>query len=100
MAAPAEREYRGSARIFGWYGVDEQDRFSCGCGWVGTFREMSNGWFEALIDGSCPSCDTMLVIRNLPTIPEIRDAAARGVPEAVEQLRTIQAASEEGSPSP
>ena len=99
MAAPTELDYRGSARIFRWYDVDEEDRFSCRCGWVGTFREMSNGWFEALIDGSCPSCDTMLVIRNLPTIDEIRDAAVRGVPEAVEQLRSIQAASEGGSPS-
>ena len=56
----------------------------------GVFREMSNRIFDELIDGSCPRCDTMLAIRSLPTLDEIRAAAAIGIPEAVAELRSIE----------
>ncbi len=82
--------YTGSARVFGWYDLQEHDQFICPCGWTGVFREMSNGFFDELIDGSCPNCDTMLSIRSLPTLDEIRAAAAVGIPEAVAELRSIE----------
>jgi hypothetical protein len=89
--APREFDYGRSARIFPWYGLAEHDRFACNCGWIGVFREMSNEWFEELIDGSCPRCGTMLAIRTLPTIDEAREAAALGNPEAAKELASIEA---------
>jgi len=83
--------YSGSAHISHWYGINERDRFVCQCGWAGTFKEMNNGFFAELIDGTCPTCDTMLAIRSLPTRDEIRTAAEAGIPEAMEQWRQIQA---------
>ena len=94
-------EYGGSARIFRWYGLDEDALFRCRCGWQGTFQEMDNGWFEELIDGTCPTCDTMLAIRSFATIDEVREAAARGDRDAVEQLRSLEARDpKEATPSP
>lgn len=83
--------YSGSARIFRWHDLRERDVFVCRCGWTGVFREMSNGWFEELIDGSCPTCDTMLAIRSFATLDEIREAAAAGNAEAADQLRDLEA---------
>ena len=79
----------GSSRVFRWYDLQEHDEFICQCGWTGVFREMSNGFFDELIDDSCPRCDTMLAIRSLPTLDEIREAAAVGIPQAVAELRSI-----------
>lgn len=101
MTVPPTYEYAGSALIYKWYDLDERAAFSCRCGWQGVFREMDNGWFEELIDGTCPSCDTMLAIRSFATIDEIRAAAARGNRDAAEQLRSIEVrATKEDSRSP
>lgn len=89
-------EYAGSARIFPWYGLAEDALFRCRCGWQGTFREMDNGWFEELLDGSCPVCDTMLAIRSFATEAEIREAAASGNAQAAEQLRSLESREAEG----
>ena len=81
--------YTGSARVLRWYDVGEHHRFACVCGWSGFFREMSIGEFDELVDGSCPTCDTMLIVRSFPTKDEIREAAAAGNREAVEELSRI-----------
>jgi len=86
----------GSSRVFRWYDLQEHDEFSCQCGWTGVFREMSNGFFDELIDGSCPRCDTMLAIRSLPTLGEIRAAAAVGIPAA--SIEELSAGEESQSP--
>lgn len=79
MSSDARRlAYTGSARVVRWYEVDEEQRFVCACGWTGRVREMSIGGFDELIDGSCPDCETMLIIRSFPTRDEIRVAAAAG----------------------
>lgn len=88
---PPNLDYRGSARIFAWYGVGEDDTFTCRCGWTGTFMAMSREMYEALVDGSCPQCDTMLVIRQYPSESETRSAAAAGNPEAIAELGAIEA---------
>lgn len=87
--------------IFRWHSLPDEDRFQCECGWIGTFMDLSRESFEELVDGSCPSCDRMLAIRSLPTLPEIRQAANGGDPDALEQLASIEgSARAEGSPSP
>lgn len=101
MTGPRTHPYAGSARIFHWYGLSESDTFACRCGWSGTFMDMAREIYDELVDGSCQQCDTMLVIRSHPTMPEIQaDAAARN-PGAVDQLRSIEHyRSQEQSPSP
>ena len=98
---PRIHSYSGSAKIFRWYDLAEEDRFQCECGWIGNFMDLSREMFEELVDGSCPSCDRMLAIRSYPTLPEIRAAAEAGDPKAVEQLESIEEhARAEGSKSP
>ena len=82
--------YTGSARVVRWYDVGEHHRFACACGWSGAFREMSISGFDELVDGSCPSCDTMLIVRSFPTKDEIREAAAAGNREAAEELARME----------
>lgn len=101
MTPQAPLEYAGSARIFRWYGLDDDAPFRCRCGWQGNFREMDHGWFEEVLDGSCPVCDTMLAIRSFATEAEVREAAANGNAQAVEQLASLESRKpEEGASSP
>ena len=98
---PRIHPYSGSAKIFRWYDLPEDDQFQCECGWTGSFMDLSREMFEELVDGSCPSCERMLAIRSYPTIPEISAAAEAGDPKAAEQLESIEeSARSEGSKSP
>jgi len=90
-------EYQGSARTFAWYDLGEDGTFVCRCGWHGTFMASAREHYETLVDGSCPVCDTMLVIRSYPTRPEIVVAAADGNADATRQLRSIERAESEGT---
>jgi len=93
--------YGGSARIVPWYGLSDRDTLGCRCGWSGTFMEMAREIYDHLVDGSCPQCDTMLVIRSHPTLSEIQTAAAAGNREAIDHLRSMEhRRSQEQSPSP
>jgi hypothetical protein len=65
-------KHTGSAQQFAWYALHEDDRFVCRCGWSGTFIETARDTHRELVDGSCPRCDTMLVIRSFPTSTAIR----------------------------
>lgn len=80
------RSYAGRAHVTAWFDITDADRFECRCGWIGTFKEMDNDFFRELIDGSCPKCDRMLVVRAYPTAEEVRVAAAAGHVEAVAWL--------------
>lgn len=73
-----EITYSGSARVFTWHEVHDTDRFLCACGWSGTMGELVIEGIRELVDGPCPQCDRMLMIRSFPTIDEMREAAARG----------------------
>ncbi len=86
---PRRFEYDTSARRFAWYELQEADVFACQCGWTGVFSELDHEWFEALVDGSCRSCGTMLAIRSHATFDEIRRAAAAGDPEAIKELPSV-----------
>lgn len=73
---------------------DEKARsrtWACPCGWRGTIGEMATGRYTELQDGSCPACDTMLVIIPYPTLAETRRAAARGNREAIDELSSAEA---------
>jgi hypothetical protein len=77
---PSPRRFRvgPKARIFSWYDLVEADVFECSCGWHGTFDAMARETFRELVDGSCPSCERMLVVRGFPTDQETIEAADRG----------------------
>ncbi len=51
---------------------------------------MSHEIHREVIDYSCPSCDTMLVIQGYPSIDEVREAAARGDEEAIRNLPSYE----------
>ena len=80
------RPYASSAQVNAWFDITDDDRFACPGGWLGTFSQMDNGFFAELIDGACPQCDRMLVIRSLPTAEEVRRAASAGNVEALRML--------------
>lgn len=87
MREPTTFEYQGSARTTDWFGVLDDDIFVCRCGWRGTTMQLSAGWYEQVIDGSCPQCDTMLLVRPRgATDREIRRAAKAGHPSAIRML--------------
>ena len=90
-AEPREFTYGGSARIFSWYDVRDSDRFQCRCGWSGPIGEMIVEGYNELVDGSCPLCDQMLMIRGFPTLDEVRVAAARGDSGAISDLQHLEA---------
>jgi len=90
-AEPREFTYGGSARIFSWYDVRDSDRFQCRCGWSGPIGEMVVEGYNELVDGSCPLCDQMLMIRSFPTLDEVRVAAARGDSGAISDLQHFEA---------
>lgn len=86
-AAPSrEYAYTGSARIVSAYAVHDDDRFVCPCGWQGSLTELDTEIFDELADGSCPKCDRMLLIREFPTLAQMRRWAARGNAEAARDL--------------
>jgi hypothetical protein len=59
------------ARRFGYYDDWKTPILQClNCGWKGTFEQGSVDYFGALMDSSCPGCDTMLAIVSYPTSAE------------------------------
>lgn len=63
---PRHFAYAGSARGFAYRGIRKADTFECRCGWSGSWQEMARELWDRVEDGSCPTCDTMLAIRQLP----------------------------------
>jgi hypothetical protein len=80
------------AKHFSYYDPARQrDTFPCPqCSWQGTAAAMTREWFEALMDFSCPKCDTMILIVSYPTLVEIEEAASRGNAEAQSELARIR----------
>lgn len=74
-------------RFDGW----EERTFTCPrCGWAGKPGEMWSEAHRELRDFSCAKCETMLLIVPYPTHEEVREAVARGVPEAVALLPHVE----------
>jgi DNA-directed RNA polymerase subunit RPC12/RpoP len=79
------------AEIHPYYADWETRQFRCGsCGWSGDAAQMPSELHTELVDYSCPRCDRMILIVPLPTLGDIRAAAAAGSPEAVAQLARIE----------
>jgi len=59
------------------------------CGWAGKAdlaeREMHNDLFDI----SCPECSKMLLVVPYPTYDQVKDAAAAGNQEALQQLPSV-----------
>lgn len=63
---------------------------SCPCGWEGDSRAMAMELHDQVTDYACPQCGNLLLIVPHPTLDDVRQAAAAGHPEAIEQLAIIQ----------
>jgi len=65
--------------------------FNCPvCGWEGGCDEMDGpNVYNELMDYGCPACDKMLLIVNFPILHEIMQAANRGNPIAMRDLKSI-----------
>jgi hypothetical protein len=60
---------------------------ACCCGWAGTGRETrAHDLFEEVLEFACPECREKIGHVLLPTVADIDEAAARGVPEAIKML--------------
>jgi hypothetical protein len=79
------------AKVMAYYAADRETRtFSCPCGWSGRIPDMDQQAFREVVEHDCPSCDTMLVIREYPTHEEVHEAAQRGDPEAIRELPSYE----------
>jgi predicted RNA-binding Zn-ribbon protein involved in translation (DUF1610 family) len=79
------------AEIHPYYADWETRQFGCrSCGWSGGSAQMSSELHAELVDYSCPRCGRMLLIVPLPTLDDIRAAAAAGSPDAVARLAEIE----------
>lgn len=65
------------AKQFGYYDDWKSEVLTCPqCGWKGTFEEGAVGYYNELMDSSCPRCEgsdtPMLAIVSYPTVGESR----------------------------
>lgn len=75
------------SEVMEWYAADRDTRtFSCTCGWKGHLSDMGQELFSELVEHDCPECFASLVIREFPTLADVRRAAKRGDPEAIRRL--------------
>jgi len=74
------------AQIVNYDDYDRHAIISCpSCDWSGPSADHED-YFEQLLDVTCPSCDTMLLIVSYPTPDETQAAAPAGNQEAVPEI--------------
>ena len=78
-----------AAKQIRYYDYRRVETLECRCGWSGPPGPYED-YFDALLDVTCPRCDTMLLIVPYPTDQETRDAAVAGDEEAIAELRRIE----------
>ena len=80
------------AEILDYYSDDWRDTiFTCaGCGWQGPADSRHFDLHAELAEYSCPKCSRTILLVSLPTIEQVKEAAARGNEEALAELRKIQ----------
>ena len=61
------------------------------CQWSGDSRQMEMELFDEQTEYSCPQCELPLLLVVHPDLAQIRQAAAAGHPEAIEQLQMLEA---------
>jgi len=80
-----------SAKHVKYWDYDRDVALTCpSCGWTGRGGDHEE-YFEALLDVTCPDCDSMLLIVSFPTAEETRAAAAAGDPRAQAELPHLDA---------
>jgi len=80
------------SEIFEYYDETWQTKeFQCpDCNWSSRPKEdMQNEFFRESMHFECPECENIMVIVGYPTLDQIQTAAAKGIPEAIEQLKLI-----------
>lgn len=65
---------------------------ACVCGWQGDSAGMVMELDDEVTDYACPGCEATLLIVSHPDLEQVRDAAARGITEAQQQLALIEEA--------
>ncbi|MEL1263644.1 hypothetical protein [Pseudoxanthomonas putridarboris] len=65
---------------------------ACPCGWEGDSRGMAMELHDQVTDYACPQCGNLLLIVTHPTLAQVRQAAAEGQAEAIEQLAIVEEA--------
>jgi hypothetical protein len=83
--------YAGAARVYRWFDLEDEQRVRCRCGWTGRFRDCLNNQHRDLVDGACPDCRTLLVVRSNPTAADTALASARGDRRATSDAPTHEA---------
>ena len=72
----------------GW----RDDEHTCeACEWRGSSRQMVMELHDDLTEYTCPACENSLLLVLHPDMEQVRQAAAEGHPEAIEQLQIIEA---------
>ena len=83
-----------AAKQVRYYDYRQIKTVECRCGWSGPPGPCED-YFDALLDVTCPRCDTMLLIVLYPTDEETRKAAAAGNEEALAELQRLEKKSPE-----
>ncbi len=79
-----------SATIMQYWDHDADAAVTCpSCGWAGPSRGLGD-LHDDFFDVTCPTCDTMLLIVNYPTLAETQAAAAAGNRRAQDGLADIE----------
>jgi len=74
-----------------YYEFDEGAQVDCpDCGWSGTGADADREFFNELFDLRCPQCDVMILIVSYPTIDETKAEAARGNPQAIDDMAQVE----------
>lgn len=66
--------------------------FPCACGWQGDSKAMAMDLHDDVTDYACPSCGNTLLIVSHPDMAQVRQAAADGNEEALQQLALVEEA--------
>ncbi|MGV8959668.1 MAG: hypothetical protein ACOH1V_04705 [Stenotrophomonas sp.] len=73
-------------------GWRDQTHTCAACEWHGTSRQMEMELHDEQTEYSCPGCEHPLLIVLHPSLQQLKDAAAQGHAEALEQLAILEAA--------
>lgn len=65
---------------------------ACPCDWQGDSRDMAMELHDQVTDYACPRCGNLLLIVTHPSLEQVRQAAAAGHPEAIEQWAIVEEA--------
>lgn len=78
--------WRRTAKVVEYYYYKRDEPLSCWhCGWSGIQTETGELYHD-LFEVNCPRCWTILVVVELPTLRQTKEAAQQGNKEAIEAM--------------